>query len=47
MMRWRWNNSGFELRDDFHFPKDRLKGKTKRYVGKKTLRKLRKEKEAE
>lgn len=47
MQKWRWNNSGYELRDDFRFPTDRFKGKLKRYVSKRTIRKMRKEREKE
>lgn len=47
MMRLRWNHSYVDLRGDGRFPKDRIKGKDKRYIRKWTLRKLRKEYEKE
>ena len=42
-LRWKW--SFVDLRGDGRFPKERLKGKDKRYVRKWTLRKLRRESE--
>ena len=42
-MRLRWSTSWIDLRGDGRFPKDRIKGKDKRYIRKWTLRKLRKE----
>ena len=47
MTRLRWKWSDVDLRGDGYFPKDRLKGKHKRYIRKWTLRKLRKEREKE
>ena len=47
MMRLRWNSSWMDLRGDGRFPKERIKGKDKRYIRKWTLRKLRKESEKE
>ena len=47
MTRLRWAWSDCDLRGDGRFPKDRLKGKYKRYIRKWTLRKLRKERERE
>lgn len=44
-LRWKW--SFVDLRGDGRFPKERLKGKDKRYVRKWTLRKLRGECEKE
>ena len=47
MTRLRWKWSFVDLRGDGRFPKDRLKGKDKRYVRKWTLRKLQRESEKE
>lgn len=47
MTRLRWKWSWVDLRGDGMFPKDRLKGKYKRYIRKWTLRKMRKEYEKE
>lgn len=47
MTRLRWKWSFVDLRGDGRFPKERLKGKDKRYVRKWTLRKLRSENEKE
>ena len=47
MTRLRWKWSFVDLRDDGRFPKERIKGKDKRYVRKWTLRKLRSESEKE
>lgn len=44
-LRWKW--SFVDLRGDGRFPKERPKGKDKRYVRKGTLRKLRRESEKE
>lgn len=44
-LRWKW--SFVALRGDGRFPKERLKGKDKRYVRKWTLRKLQSESEKE
>ena len=44
-LRWKW--SFVDLRGDGRFPKERLKGKDKRYARKWTLRKLRSENEKE
>ena len=44
-LRRKW--SLVDLRGDGRFPKERLKGKDKRYVRKWTLRKLRRESEKE
>ena len=44
-LRRKW--SFVDLRGDVRFPKERLKGKDKRYVRKWTLRKLRRESEKE
>ena len=46
-MRLRWKWSWIDLRGDGRFPKERLKGKDKRYVRKWTLRKMRTESEKE
>lgn len=43
MTKWRWGWSFVELRGDGRFPKDRIKGKDKRRIRKRTLRKLRSE----
>ena len=43
MNHWRWNWSFVELRGDGHFSKERIKGKDKRFIRKKTLKKLRNE----
>lgn len=43
MNNWRWSWSFIDLRGDGRFPKDRIKGKDKRIIRKKTLRKLRSE----
>ena len=37
MMRLRWNSSWIDLRGNGQFPKERIKGKDKRYIRKWTL----------
>lgn len=43
MNNWRWPWSFVDLRGDGRFPKDRIKGKDKRRIRKRTLKKLRSE----
>lgn len=43
MNNWRWPWSFVDLRGDGRFPKDRIKGKDKRHIRKRTLKKLRSE----
>ena len=43
MNHWRWKWSFIELRGDGRFQKDRIKGKDKRIIRKRTLKKLRNE----
>ena len=39
----RYNNSWYDLCDDGRFPKERIKGKTKKLLGKWSRKKLRRE----
>ena len=43
----RYKNSWFDLCDDGRFSKERIKGKTKRWLGKWSRKKIRKEMERE
>lgn len=38
---FRYNTSWIDLRDDGRFPKERIKGKTKRWLGKWSRKRLR------